>query len=138
MAPWIGRDKMSRTKQVIGEPLVIGGRRLSLSRAVRAGDFVFLTGQIPFQDGAPMTSGGIEEQTRVVLEAIRSTLAEAGCSLSDVVKSMVWLIDRADFPGFNAVYAEYFPDEPPARSAVVSDLLVDVRVEVEVVAFRPQ
>jgi 2-iminobutanoate/2-iminopropanoate deaminase len=138
MAPWIGRDKMSRTKQVIGEPLVIGGRRLSLSRAVRAGDFVFLTGQIPFQDGAPMTSGGIEEQTRVVLEAIRSTLAEAGCSLSDVVKSMVWLIDRADFPGFNAVYAEFFPDEPPARSAVVSDLLVDVRVEVEVVAFRPQ
>jgi 2-iminobutanoate/2-iminopropanoate deaminase len=138
MAPWIGRDKMSRTKQVIGEPLVIGGRRLSLSRAVRAGDFVFLTGQIPFQDGAPMTSGGIEEQTRVVLEAIRSTLAEAGCSLSDVVKSMVWLTDRADFPGFNAVYAEYFLDEPPARSAVVSDLLVDVRVEVEVVAFRPQ
>lgn len=129
---------MSRTKQVIGEPLVIGGRRLSLSRAVRAGDFVFLTGQIPFQDGAPMTSGGIEEQTRVVLEAIRSTLAEAGCSLSDVVKSMVWLTDRADFPGFNAVYAEYFLDEPPARSAVVSDLLVDVRVEVEVVAFRPQ
>ena len=85
-----------------------------------------------------MTSGGIEEQTRVVLEAIRSTLAEAGCSLSDVVKSMVWLTDRADFPGFNAVYAEYFRDEPPARSAVVSDLLVDVRVEVEVVAFRPQ
>jgi 2-iminobutanoate/2-iminopropanoate deaminase len=129
---------MSRTKQVIGEPLVIDGRRLSLSRAVRAGDFVFLTGQIPFQDGAPMTSGGIEEQTRVVLEAIRSTLAEAGCSLSDVVKSMVWLTDRADFPGFNAVYAEFFPEEPPARSAVVSNLLVDVRVEVEVVAFRPQ
>ena len=138
MATWIERDKMSRTKQVIGEPLVIDGRRLSLSRAIRAGDFVFLTGQIPFQDGAPMTSGGIEEQTRVVLEAIRSTLAEAGCSLSDVVKSMVWLTDRADFPGFNAVYAEYFPDDPPARSAVVSNLLVDVRVEVEVVAFRPQ
>ena len=138
MATWIERDKMSRTKQVIGEPLVIDGRRLSLSRAIRAGDFVFLTGQIPFQDGVPMTSGGIEEQTRVVLEAIRSTLAEAGCSLCDVVKSMVWLTDRADFPGFNAVYAEYFPDEPPARSAVVSNLLVDVRVEVEVVAFRPQ
>lgn len=129
---------MAQTKQVIGEPLVIGGRRLSLSRAVRAGDFVFLTGQIPFVDGAPMTSGSIEEQTRVVLDTIRATLAEAGCALSDVVKSMVWLTDRADFPGFNAVYAEYFPDEPPARSAVVSDLLVDVRVEVEVVAFKPQ
>ena len=128
---------MSRTKQVIGEALVVDGRRLSLSRAIRAGDFVFLTGQIPFQDGAPMTSGSIEEQTRVVLEAIRETLAEAGCELSDVVKSMVWLTDRSDFPGFNAVYAEYFPDEPPARSAVVSDLLVDVRVEVEVVAYKP-
>ncbi len=128
---------MSRTKQVIGEALVIDGRRLSLSRAIRAGDFVFLTGQIPFQDGAPMTTGNIEEQTRVVLEAIRNTLAEAGCELSDVVKSMVWLTDRGDFPGFNAVYAEYFPDEPPARSAVVNDLLVDVRVEVEVVAYKP-
>ena len=129
---------MSRTKQVIGEALVIDGRRLSLSRAIRAGDFVFLTGQIPFRDGAPMTSGTIEEQTGVVLEEIRKTLAAAGCELSDVVKSMVWLTDRADFPGFNAVYAEYFPDEPPARSAVVNDLLVDVRVEVEVVAYKPQ
>ena len=128
---------MSRTKQVIGEALVIDGRRLSLSRAIRAGDFVFLTGQIPIQDGAPMTSGSIEEQTRVVLEEIRKTLTEAGCQLSDVVKSMVWLTDRADFPGFNAVYAEYFPDDPPARSAVVNDLLVDVRVEVEVVAYKP-
>jgi len=129
---------MSRAKQVIGEALVIGGRRLSLSRAIRAGDFVFLTGQIPFRDGVPMTSGSIEEQTRAVLDEIRETLAAADCALSDVVKSMVWLTDRADFPGFNTVYAEYFPDDPPARSAVVNDLLVDVRVEVEVVAYKPQ
>ena len=126
-----------KTKQVIGGPLVIGGRKLSLSRAIRAGDFVFLTGQVPFKDGQVMTTGTIEEQTRAVLDGIRSTLAEAGCTLSDVVKTMVWLRDRADFPGFNAVYGEYFPEEPPTRSAVVSDLLVDVRVEVEVVAYRP-
>jgi reactive intermediate/imine deaminase len=129
---------MSERKEVIGEPLVIGGRRLSLSRAISAGDFVFLTGQIPFEDGAPMTGGTIEEQTRAVLEAIEDTLSEAGCALSDVVKTMVWLTDRADFPGFNAVYGEYFPEDPPARSAVVNDLLVDVRVEVEVVAYRPR
>ncbi len=127
---------MPSMKQVIGGPLVIGGRRLSLSRAIRAGDFVYLTGQIPMRDGAPMTTGTIEEQTRVVLEDIRKTLAEAGCALSDVVKAMVWLTDRADFPGFNAVYGEFFPHEPPARSAVVTDLLVDVRVEVEVVAYK--
>ncbi len=128
---------MADGKQVIGEPLVIGGRRLSLSRAIRAGDFVFLTGQIPLKDGAPLVTGSIEEQTRAVLEDIKKTLAEADCTLADVVKAMVWLTDRADFPGFNAVYGEYFPDRPPARSAVVSDLLVDVRVEVEVVAYKP-
>ncbi len=128
---------MASGKQVIGGPLVIGGRKLSLSRAIRAGEFVFLTGQIPFRDSAPMTEGGIEEQTRAVLDDIKATLAEAGCDLADVVKAMVWLRDRADFPGFNAVYGEYFPDQPPTRSAVVSDLLVDVRVEVEVVAYRP-
>jgi reactive intermediate/imine deaminase len=128
---------MASGKQVIGGPLVIGGRTLSLSRAIRAGDFVFLTGQIPFGDGVPMTEGTIEEQTRAVLDDIRATLAEAGCELGDVVKAMVWLRDRADFPGFNAVYGEYFPEAPPTRSAVVSDLLVDVRVEVEVVAYRP-
>lgn len=126
-----------KSKQVIGGPLVIGGRTLSLSRAIRAGDFVFLTGQVPFKDGQVMTVGTVEEQTRAVLDAITATLAEAGCARSDVVKAMVWLRDRADFPGFNAVYGEYFPEEPPTRSAVVSDLLVDVRVEVEVVAYKP-
>ena len=125
------------TKQVIGEALEINGRRLSLSRAIRAGDFVFLTGQIPMQDGAVMIEGDITAQTRVVLDEIKATLALAECELSDVVKAMVWLRDRADFPGFNAVYAEYFPTYPPARSAVISELLVDVRVEVEVVAYRP-
>lgn len=128
---------MMTGKTVIGGPLVIGGRKLSLSRAVRAGDHVYLTGQIPMKDGAPMTIGSIEDQTRAVLDAISETLALAGCERTDVVKAMIWLRDRADFPGFNAVYAEYFPEDPPARSAVVSDLLVDCRVEVEVVAWRP-
>ena len=117
--------------------MVIGGRKLSLSRAIRAGDTVYLTGQIPMRDGAPLTTGSIEEQTRAVLDDITATLALAGCTRDDVVKAMVWLRERADFPGFNAVYAEYFPIDPPARSAIVSDLLVDVRVEVEVTAWRP-
>ncbi len=128
---------MDKKKQVIGGPLEIGGRVLSLSRAIRAGDFVFLTGQIPMRDGAPMTDGTVEDQTRAILDDITATLAQAGCTRDDVVKAMVWLRERADFPGFNAVYAEYFPVEPPTRSAVVSDLLVDVRVEVEVIAYRP-
>lgn len=129
---------MAKKKQVIGDPLIIGGRQLSLSRAIRAGDFVYLTGQIPFKDGQVMTTGSIEDQTHAVLSDIRTTLSEAGCELGDVVKAMVWLRERTDFPGFDSVYAEYFPVDPPARSAVISELLVDIRVEVEVVAYKPE
>ena len=131
------RQYVSNKIKVIGKPLVINGRQLSLSRAIRAGDFVFLTGQIPFKDGKPMIDGTIEDQTHAVLNEIKKTLAEANCQFSDVVKTMVWLTDRDDFPGFNAVYAEYFPDDPPTRSAVVNDLLVDVRIEIEVIAYKP-
>ena len=126
---------MNSKKTVIGDPVVIGGRKLSLSRAIKAGDFVFLTGQIPFKDGVPMTVGTIEEQTEVVLTNIGQTLHEAGCNFDNVVKAMVWLRDKKDFPGFDTVYNKFFPIDPPARSAILSDLLVDVRVEVEVVAY---
>jgi reactive intermediate/imine deaminase len=128
---------MSR-KEVIGAPLVIDGRVLSLSRAVRAGDFIFITGQVPMHDGKPMTDGSIEDQTRACLESLQQILAEAGCDLGDVVKSMVWLKKREDFPGFNAVYSEYFPSEPPTRSALVSEFLIDILVEIECVAYKPQ
>ena len=128
---------MAQKKEVIGGPLEINGRVLSLSRAIRAGDFVFLTGQIPMRDGVPMTDGSIQDQTRAILDDITATLVAADCTREDVVKAMVWLRERTDFPGFNEIYGEYFPVEPPTRSAVVSDLLVDARVEVEVVAYRP-
>ncbi|MDH3537955.1 MAG: RidA family protein [Gammaproteobacteria bacterium] len=124
-------------KQVIGGPLEIDGRVLSLSRAIRAGDFVFVTGQVPMRDGKPMTDGNIEAQTRACLDSLRQILAEAGCELADVVKSMVWLKRREDFPGFNEVYSEYFPSEPPTRSAIVSDFLIDILVEIECVAYKP-
>ena len=122
-------------KQVIGEPIVINGRTLSLSRAVRAGNMLYLTGQIPMKDGAPMTDGTIEDQTRSCIENIRETLAIAGCDLSDVVKTTVWLKDRQDFPGFNETYGEYFSHEPPARTGLVGDFLVDIKVEIECVAW---
>lgn len=125
-------------KEVIGAPLEIDGRVLSLSPAVRAGDFVFITGQVPMRDGQPMTDGSIEEQTRACLDSLREILDEAGCELGDVVKSMVWLKRREDFAGFNAVYSEYFPSEPPTRSALVSEFLIDILVEIECVAYKPR
>ena len=90
------------------------------------------------QNNAIMTHGDIEDQTRAALDDITDTLKLAGCDRGDVVKSMVWLTSRDDFPGFNAVYAEYFPESPPARSAIVNDLLVDAKVEIEVIAYKPQ
>ena len=105
-------------KITLGEPIIINGRKLSLSRAVRAGDYIFCTGQIPMKDGKVMTSGSIEEQTTAVIKDIEKTLSLANCTLNDVVKSMVWLNSKNDFPGFNEVYSQYFKTDPPARSAV--------------------
>ncbi len=125
-------------KITLGEPLIINGRKLSLSRAVRAGDYIFCTGQVPMKDGKVMTSGSIEEQTTAVIKDIEKTLSLANCTLNDIVKSMVWLSNKNDFPGFNEVYSKYFKTDPPARSAVVNELLVNVKVEIEVIAYKPQ
>ena len=124
-------------KQIIGGELVFGGNRMPLSKAVRTGDFVFLSGQVPLRSDGSVETGSIEDQTRVVMENIKELLGEAGCALSDVFKANVWLSDRADFAGFNRVYAEYFPEEPPVRYAVESRLMIDIRVEVEVTAYKP-
>ncbi len=127
-----------KEKITLGEPIIINGRKLSLSRAVKAGDYIFCTGQVPMKDGKVMTSGTIEEQTTAVIKDIENTLSLAECTLNDVVKSMVWLSNKNDFPGFNEVYSQYFKNNPPARSAVLNELLVDVKIEIEVIAYKPQ
>ena len=107
------------------------------SKAVEAGGFVFLSGQIPLdQDGRPM-QGPIAGQTRNVLDRIEATLAQAGLDLTHVVRVTVWLSDLALFADFNEAYREYFkaPDLP-ARSTVGARLAFDVDVEIEVTAFR--
>lgn len=124
-------------KQIIGGEVVVGGNRIPLSKAIRAGDYVYLSGQVPLRGDGSVETGSIEDQTRVVMENIKEILSEAGCELSDVIKATAWLSDRADFAGFNGVYAEYFSDAPPARSTVESRLMIDIRVEVEVTAYKP-
>jgi 2-iminobutanoate/2-iminopropanoate deaminase len=108
------------------------------SKAVRAGGFLYLSGQIPLQDDGKSLRGGIEEQTENVLARIGATLAELGSGLEDVVRVTVWLSDLALFARFNAVYAGYFKaPHLPARSAVQARLAFDVDVEIEVTAYRP-
>ena len=108
------------------------------SQAVRLGNLLFTSGQIPLTPEGELVQGGIEEQTHQVFRNLQAVLAEAGCTLSDVVKTTVFLRDMNDFAAFNAVYASYFGNHKPARSTVeVARLPRDVRVEIELIAVIP-
>lgn len=110
---------------------------LPISVATRAGDFVFVSGQAGLNPDGSIVAGGIEAETRVTIERLKAGLAVAGCTLADVVKATVWITDAKDFPAFNTVFAEYFGAHPPARSTLVSQLVVDARVEIELTAYKP-
>jgi len=114
-----------------------GGQALPFSPAVRAGDFVYVSGQIAMGDNGEVVPGGIEAQTRRTMENVRKVLEMAGCTFDDVVKANCWLDDTRDFWTFNKVYAEFFPNGGPARSTVRSELMVDAKVEVDVIAYKP-
>lgn len=110
---------------------------LPFSSAVRIGDLVFLSGQIGNVPGTrQLADTGIAGQTRQTFENIKTVLAAAGTSLERVVKCTVFLVDMRDYAGMNAVYAEYFPKDPPARSTVAgSGLALGARVEIECIAM---
>ena len=116
---------------------VFGKARVPLSPAVRAGDLIFISGQTPVGANGENVGGTIEVQTRQVLDNVKAALALAGAAMSDVVKTTVWLEDARDFPAFNAVYATYFPTEPPARTTAESRLMADIKVEIEAIAYKP-
>ena len=125
-------------KQAIGGGFTgPGGTKLPFPKAVRAGDFVFISGQMATDANGQLIEGGIEVQTRQVMDNIKAILAEAGCTMADVVKCTCWIDDPRDFGRFNAVYREYFGDDPPARSTVRSALMLDGKLEVEAIAYKP-
>lgn len=113
-----------------------GGNRLPFSKAVRAGGFVFVSGQIAVGADGEVVAGGIVEQTRQTIENVRTILESVNLGLKDVVKATVWLDDVRDFWSFNRVYVEYFGMELPARSVVRSELMSACKVEIEVVAYQ--
>ena len=113
-----------------------GGQPLPFSPAVKAGPFVFVSGQVAMGDNGEIVPGGIEAQTRQTLKNVANALAFAGCTLKDVVKSTVWLDDARDFWTFNRVYAEFFSENKPARSTTQATLMIDAKVEIEVIAYK--
>ena len=108
------------------------------SQAIDIGEFVFCSGQIPLvPETGLMVEGGIEEQARQMFANIKAVLAEAGLGFEIIIKTTVFMTDLGQFAVFNGIYAEYFPDNPPARSCVeVSALPKGAMVECEVIAKR--
>jgi reactive intermediate/imine deaminase len=114
-----------------------GYSNLPYSPALRAGDFVFLSGQVPVNEAGEVVAGGIASQTRQVMENIARVLAQADCSFADVVRATVFLSDARDFPAFNTVYKTFLGPVPPARTTVRADLMLDAKVEIDVIAYKP-
>lgn len=110
------------------------------SQAVKTNGLVYTSGQIPVDPATgKVVEGGIEEQANMVLKNLTAVLGEAGCGLGDVIKKTVFLKDMGDFAAINAVYAEYFTENFPARSCVqVAKLPLDVGIEIEAVAADPE
>lgn len=109
----------------------------ALSATRKAGDLLFISGQLPRLPDGSIVQGGIAAQTRQALENLAARLADEGLQLGDVVKTTVWLT-RAEFAAdFNAVYAGIFPQPYPARSTVISGLVADADIEIEAIACFP-
>jgi len=110
------------------------------SQAIKAGGFVFASGQIPIDpQTGQFVAGGIAEQTRQVLQNLGAVLEAAGSSLDLVVKTTVFLADMKEFSGMNEVYATFFSSPPPARATVAAaGLPRDARVEIEAVALASE
>jgi reactive intermediate/imine deaminase len=115
-----------------------GGQHLPFCQATVANGFVFVSGQVALGDDGEVIPGGVVAQTHHCIKTIITILEKAGCTLKDVVKVNVWLDDTRDFQAFNRVYAGYFQEALPARACVQSALMVDAKVEIEVIALKPQ
>ena len=125
---------MNKTLNTVNAPAAIG----PYSQGVQCGNMVFVSGQLPFVPATgALLEGSVGEMTVQSMKNIEAILAEAGCTLKDVVKTTIFLKDLNDFAEVNAAYATFFPENPPARACVqVAKLPRDARVEIEAVACK--
>ena len=120
--------------------ITIGQRNpaLPFHPAVRAGDFVYISGQVAKDQNGNMCSGNIEEETRWTIECLRRILQLDGADLIDVVKVTVYLADGRNFGRYNKVFAEYFPDGRIARTTVEARAVIECKIEMDAVAYKPR
>lgn len=119
------------------QPKHFGKASVPLTPAIRAGDFVFVSGQVPTDESGRVVGASIEEQTHAVLTKIKNLLREAGAELGQVVKTSAFLADARDFAAFNGVYQTYFTDKPPTRTTSESRLMIPIKVEIDAIAYAP-
>lgn len=126
---------MIHTVQTSAAPAAIG----PYSQAIRAGDFLFTSGQLGFDPVTGVLPEGVEAQARQVMANMAAVLEAGGATFADVVKTTIFLADMADFQTVNTIYAASFDAAPPARSTIqVAALPRAARVEIEMVAYVPQ
>jgi 2-iminobutanoate/2-iminopropanoate deaminase len=106
--------------------------------AVRAGDFIFVSGQVAKDENGNMCLGNIEEETRWTIESIKRILALEGADLTDIVKVTVYLEDARNFGRYNKVFSEYFPDGRLARTTVEARAAIECKIEMDAVAYKPR
>ena len=112
-----------------------GGSHMPFARAVAADGWLYVSGQVPMENGE-VIEGGTVAQSHKAIQQVLAILKEAGYGPEHVVRCGVWLDDPRDFQSFNKVFKEYFGANPPARACVVSSMVVDCKVEVDCVAFK--
>jgi reactive intermediate/imine deaminase len=112
-----------------------GGQHLPFARAVEADGWLFVSGQVPMENGELVT-GNVTVQSHKAIQNLLAILKEAGYGAEHVVRCGVWLDDARDFQAFNAVFRHYFGAHPPARATVQSTMVVDCKVELECVAYK--
>lgn len=121
------------TKRVLGN----NPMGLPFSPAVAANGFIFLSGQMAFNSENKIVDGDINAQTKQTLDNIKKLLADIGLGMDAIIKNTIWLTNVEDFAAFNQAYAEYFPENPPARATVRSDLLIPgALIEIEALALK--
>jgi len=120
-------------------PLGAPAPRGPYSPAVRAGDFIFVSGQVAVDPTTnQFVAGDIQHETRVTLNNIRRILEDSGATMADVVRVGVFMADGSEFAKMNEVYAEFFGDDKPARTTIVCKFVADIRVEIDCVAYSPK
>lgn len=125
----------------MSEQIVPLGNRnpnLPFHPGVRAGDFIFVSGQVAKDENGNMCVGNIEEETRWTIESIRRILKLDGADLGDVVKVTVYLADARNFGRYNKVFSEYFPEGRVSRTTVEARAVIECKIEMDAVAYKPR